>query len=89
MENSVEPPYQQWLPVEPNTQQPILSYLSNASTFQVPGYSENDIYAASEIVGSSHFTMTSENDGYGTTLPQAFPTYDANNLNLHSYGMSM
>lgn len=75
MGHSVQP-YQQWLPVDPNTQiipQPILSYASASSTRTFPGNSEIDIFA--EIAGSSGSHLTAPNDGTGiSTLP--FPAYD-------------
>ena len=83
MEHGLEP-YQQWL--DPNTQyvipQTIPSYESNASSSTFPGNSDNDIYAA-EIAGSSHFMMTSANDGTETTLSS--PNYDSDANNLHNY----
>jgi hypothetical protein len=74
-------PYQQWLPVDPNSHifprpQPIpsLSYDFNASS-SFPGNSDNDIFA--DIAGSS-----ASNDGTGTTLPFPTSSYDANSYYL-------
>ena len=77
MECGVDP-FQQLL--DSNSQyfmsQPTIPYISNASS-TFPGNSY-DIYG--EITGSSHLTMTANDE---TTLPS--PNYDANNL--HSYYM--